>query len=313
MTWDVGRVLHASVGALFALQLAAAAAAVGLLGRMAPPVQRIAADNVASLHHVEEMALALASGESSQAARFEAALAAARANVTEEPERVPLEILDRERGSALAGDPVARARVLDALGRLGAANREAIGHREVEAGRLGTAGAWTVVGLALLGAIVAAVVLRRIERQVLAPLRRLGEVASGVLRGETHRRCHSASGVAEIRESMRVLNELLDEREATREAGREGRSDRALLLGLLDAQPRATAVVDGGGRLLAASRSWLALVGGEAGEAVGRALREGAAGAGGGELEAIPIGGDGVRWVSVTGGEGTAATRPSQA
>lgn len=307
MTWDVRRVLYTSIGALFALQLAAAAAAVGLLGRMVPAVQRIAAEDVAGLHHVEEMGLALASGEANGAARFEAALVASRATATQELERELLGVLDRERTGALGGEAVARARVIEALARLGTANRDALGRREAEARRLGTAGAWAVVGLALFGAIVAAAVLRRVERQVLVPLRGLGEVATGVLRGETHRRCHTAIGVVEIREAMRVLNELLDEREATREAGREGKSDRALLLGLLDAQPRATAVVDGGGKLLAASRSWLELVGSEAGEALGRALREGGAGAGPIGLEVVPIGGDGVRWVSATGGAGSLA------
>lgn len=299
MTWDVRRVLYSSIGALFLIQLVAAVSAVGLLARMAPAVERIASENVASLHQVEEMALAFGAGDAGAGGRFEAALAAAGANVTEDAERAPLGALEREWRAGLAGEPVPRARTIEALSALGAANRAALERRYVEAKRLGAAGAWAVVALALAGAIAAALVLRRLERQILTPLRRLGEVAAGIRRGERHRRCHAADGVAEVREAMRVLDELLDEREASADAGQRGKSDRALLLGLLDAQPQAAAVLDGSGELLAANRRMLDLLGSAAGEQLARALREAPGGVSGSELEARPIAGEGCRWVTI--------------
>lgn len=274
MTSDSQRTLLVSIAFLVSVQLVTSISAVVLHARMAPAIERIVEENVQSVQAVEEMALALATADAGAEARFHEALRRARDNVTEPTEQAPLGVLERDTSAAFAADPQARARVLSALATLGAINREAMDRQDQEAKRLGVAGAWASVLLALLGMVSGVLVLRQMDRSLLRPIIELGRVADAVRRGESHRRCHLAAGSAEVERAMSVLNELLDERDRSRERSAQPRSrDPELLRALLDAEPAPVAIVDSTGAILVASRSAMEALAGERGDELAHALR----------------------------------------
>ncbi|HUH03443.1 MAG TPA: hypothetical protein VML75_15710, partial [Kofleriaceae bacterium] len=137
---------------LMAIVVITSLGTVALLGRMAPAIEMIIAENLYSLEAVEEMLGVVAGGRADDATRqrFEVALRRAEGNVTETHERQVLAVVRQHRDGLFAGEPAARAAVVDALRTLGEVNRLAVIRTDEEAQRLGYASAW---GAVFLGAI----------------------------------------------------------------------------------------------------------------------------------------------------------------
>jgi len=132
------------VGLLIALQVLLCFVSIGLLARMGPAVDEVLRENDDSTVAVEQMLSALAHPQPDGAA-FRAALARARANVTDPAEAPLLDEIEARAGGALAGDGAAREAVIRRLAELSAVNR---GLMEGAAGRArvrGRAGAWVAV------------------------------------------------------------------------------------------------------------------------------------------------------------------------
>lgn len=211
------RHLLLTLGVLVSLNMLVAFAAIGLFGRMGPAIARIMKENDRTIEAAEEMlfVLAEAGGRGVNAAarqRFERAMALARANVTEKRELPVLERMAQGSAAALGGDPQGTRQLLADLRQLMSVNRGAMGAADLEAQRLGRSGAWGAVFLGVFSFVIALVVLRRFERQLVAPLVELHDVLLAAHGGDAHRRCRQFSGPQELQRVLALVNEVLDAR-----------------------------------------------------------------------------------------------------
>lgn len=264
--------LRIASGVLLTLHLTAGVAAIAVLGRMRPAIERVIDENVSSLEAVEQMLVVLTEAHGSDisgspaADRFMAAFARASSRITDERERPLIAGIGDDAEVALGGDLASIVRVSERLVALGEVNREHLRVADVEVQRLGNAGAWAVVFLAVLTLLGGIVAVRRFDRLALRPLEELLEVLVAADAGHTLRRCGPANGASsEIGAAMAALNHLLDVRGQGRPTAAPRADDtlRAALLALLDQRTSPTAVVDRRGVVMAASRSALAVLASE--------------------------------------------------
>jgi len=313
------RDLLLSVGALVAFNLLVALSTVSLLSRMSPAIEQILQANVVSIQATEEMLRLLAMGGSEplgevQREQFGAALQRAQNNITE-PDELEVVTRIRERHeAALAGDVAARQVVIVALGDLVAINRDAMIAEDRRAQRMGTAGAWSAVFIAVLGFLVSLIVIRRLRRSIVEPLAELYATLEAARKGDRFRRCTGLATPPEIKRIFHAVNEMLDEQERKRGGG--NMSARRALEHLLEEQRQPAFVVDGGGQLVAANRRGLEQLESEQGEALRQQLARVPVDPDGdrGELDSVQLG-DGEGWycelahrrgaIDVAAGEGS--------
>lgn len=201
---------------LAALNLLLAFGVIGLFTRMGPAIERILNENMASIEAAEQMLAVFAAhpGELPAEARTRVnkALEAARANVTEAEERPVLDRLERNIGAALDGEAEARQVVLADLGALIDINREAMTVVDLEARRLGSAGAWAAVFIGALSFGFSLLVVSLLRRRLLEPLLEIHETLRAAQRGDRFRRCRGFDAAVELKQAGQALNVLLDER-----------------------------------------------------------------------------------------------------
>lgn len=229
--------------------------AVGLLGRMAPAVTEILADNEYTIEAVETMLVELGSSAPEARARFEQALAAANENVTEDDEPEQLEHIARRHAAAFDGDPVAREEVTTALLALSRINRRAMGRAASRASDLGRTGAWAAAVLGLLSLAAAIAVARRLERRVVEPTETLEAALAAIQGGDRYRRC-PRRGPDELVALGRGIEALRRPPESSSEEEADPPPDpRRLLLAVLDTFPEAAIVVDAEGSVRHANQA----------------------------------------------------------
>ncbi|MCB9523832.1 MAG: hypothetical protein H6702_10775 [Myxococcales bacterium] len=247
------------LGGLVLLQVALAVLAIALLGRMGPAVARILDENVRSEAAVEAMLGVLARPAPADAAGFRAALADARANVTEAGERPLLDTVTRHADGALAGDPGARRAAVEALQALGTLNRDSMARADAEAQRLALGGAWGAAILGTLALGLAILFARRLTARLERPLATLLHALSAHQAGHHTVRCPPTPGPAELQAVGRHINRLLDAAKAPAARGAERRPDLHRALGwLLDRQGGACLLEGADGERLAMSAAALA-------------------------------------------------------
>lgn len=253
--------------------------AVALFDRMSPAIERILAENVVTLEATEQMLTALADPalEPEQAREmFEAGLKLAEDNVTEPAEEPLLTSIRGLAPRAFERDPDgARARLVDKVVALAQVNRSSMQSEDEEARRLGLAGGWAVVLVAVIILGITMLLTRRLESRVVSPLVNLAAQVERIRGGDVYLRC-TEDGAPELREVTRLLNQLLDGQNQPRPPQRLARADRKLVLYLLDRRPGAWLVTDEEGELLACNREAMLRIereGHPAPEAM-RALRE---------------------------------------
>jgi hypothetical protein len=279
------RDLWLGIGVLVAFLLVVSFGAVGLMTRMSPVIELILRENVVSLAAVEEMlaglALAEAPGDGALTEtdrRFRDAFERARSNVTELEEPPALRAIAEDGEAALGGDPEARRRVAGALVELGRINRAAMMRMDENAKRLGNAGAWAVVFLALCALGLSVAVVGRLRRRVVDPLER---IHAAVTDEHRERRCHVTGGSRELTRIGKEIDRMLDDFERIDRSTRLPACgpERQLLLALLDAREQPSMIVDASGRPVAANRAAQDRLLGDDGPRL-RRLLEGSAGGG---------------------------------
>lgn len=274
--------IRLGVGALLAIQVLTMIAAVALLARMTPAIDQILENNEKSVRAVERMLLALAEppprvGQPDlRGAHFERALAEAEGNITEPEEQPVLERIGEHHEAALAGDPEALAVVRTLLWELGDINRQSMLAANSRAKRLGTAGAWVLVFLGLLGMVFSLALMRRARIKLISPVYELGSVLEACRAGDVHRRFNPSGASLEFQEVAAVVNQLVTEHFSTQAPSRDphAKLDRVALLRLLDAEPDPTLVCEPGGAIVAANEAALDLLSGPVGEEIRDALAD---------------------------------------
>jgi hypothetical protein len=287
---NLRREVIAAFAALIVILLLTSLGAVGLFARMSPAIEKIIQENGYSLEACERMLAVLAEASASsdpvpedlrtRSARFDAALAAARNNVTE-PEETPLiELIESAAPRALSGDAAALSTTVEAVRSLADINRNAMKRVDREARRLGTAGAWSAVFLGLLGFAIALYVVERLLQKIVKPLAELQSVLASAMSGDRTRRCTPGTAAPDIEFVKSSFNTLLDQGvRSDAPAGREilhCRAARTVLVHLLDQIEEARAVVDTSGTVIAANGPAVALLRGSTGERVKERLTKAA-------------------------------------
>lgn len=204
-----------AVGTLVGLNILLSFGAIGLFTRMSPAIEKILEENVASNEAAEEMLSVLieaASGpiEAESRLRFEAALERAMENVTEEEELPVLKRIQEGHVDALSGEAGAIVTIVREVRRLVGINREAMTAADERAQRLGTAGAWAAVFIALGSFVLSAIVIVGLERRVVEPLVELHSVLEGARTGDGYRRCRIVKGPVEVQRVLAAVNAILE-------------------------------------------------------------------------------------------------------
>lgn len=272
--------IRLEVGALLAIQVLTMVAAVALLSRMTPALDQILQDNERSIRAVERMLLALAEPAAApgqldlRRVNFERALTEAAGNITEPEERPAIERIFDHKDAALAGDPAALATLRTELWQLSIINRRSMLDASARAKRLGTAGAWAVVFLGLVGVVCSIALLRRARSKLINPVYEIGAVLEACRAGDIHRRFKPVGASTEFHEIAEVVNLLVSERSAARERDWEpsARLDRVALLRLLDRDSDPSFVCDASGAIAAANEAALDMLGGPAGAELREAI-----------------------------------------
>jgi hypothetical protein len=287
---------RASLAVLAGFQLITAFGAIGLLSRMTPAIAEILSENEYTIEAAHEMLLVLVRrafdpGGPEQEQRFREALARAKNNITEQGESEVLARLESLSLAALEGDPAALDATAEGIRRLVKVNREAMRHAESEARRLGTAGAWAAVILALAAMAASVLVSRWLAGRMLDPLGELFEVTEAARLGDNFRRCHRRGATAEMGRLLESVNLLLDQRNA-REAVSAASNDgsRAVALYLLSERPQPAFVVDRQGAVAMSNAAGLEALSGPQAEDLRRELNAAPSGeALRGRLQVTPV------------------------
>lgn len=203
---------------LVVLNVALAFIATGLFARMGPVISLILTDNVPSMDAASDILTEFAAAPGALSpeslTRAKAALARAEANITEPSEKAPIASIRRLLPPAAAGDPAARAALIEAIHSLNVINRQAMSSVSDNARRLGSAGAWTAVFVGLSSLALGLFIILQLRRRVVLPVLELYEVLRGVRQGDRFRRCRLMEAPIELRETMQSINIVLDERKA---------------------------------------------------------------------------------------------------
>ena len=209
--------LLAMIGALLALNLLMAVAAVGLLSRMSPVTETILQENAYSMRAAEDVLIELARlgdepSEPGDRMRVLKALERASNNITEPEERPAITAIQTQIEAALAGNRDARLQVVKQLEVLLSINRDAMERVDTHAQHLGRSGAWAVVIIGVLFFAMSLAVLGRLQRRFLDPLIELHDTLMAAGHGDPWRRCRKLDAPVELNEVAATINHLLDER-----------------------------------------------------------------------------------------------------
>lgn len=248
---------------LLALQFITAVVGIWLLGRTSPAIEKILAENVVTLEAVQQMQRGLNEARADPEAgrsRFEQAHQRAMDNITEPPEEAVLATIETKAQATFARGKAPGPELSDALAKLAAINRDSMDRAHTEAQAVASAGAWSLVGLALLTVLVSIVFVRRTNDRIVAPVHHLHEVSTAYERGETHRRCEKFGMPDELRFVAETMNRLFDaELRRKRTDRRRARREEGLslspegLTAMLTAIPDALVLLDRDGAPLAST------------------------------------------------------------
>lgn len=279
MRSDAERELTLSIAALGAMFVLTALVAINLLQRMTPALADVLEQNVKSMDAAGSMLASLAAARLPEPEalaarrRFLTSLDEAARSRSEPEEAALIEELRAVEAAAFRGEPLALQRALGALDALGRVNRAAAQRANAEAKRLGTAGAWVIALLGVLGFGANLLLARRLARRLLLPLHELSRVLAAVEQGDALQRCATRGTPARQHELLARLNRLLDTRLVqTGAPGALPEGSGGLLPWLLDSWDGALVLVDAEGRVLSASRAALELLASERGPRLREAM-----------------------------------------
>lgn len=201
---------------LIGLNLLMAFGSIWIFMRMAPAIAVIIEQNERSLLACEEMlaSLALVNADSTTNAalqeRFTQALKRADNNITEAGESAALKSINSHYEDAFVGIQIARERTVTAITLLGEINRQAMVQADQRAQKLGSAGAWGVVFMAVCVFFGGVVFKRSLSRNLIKPLEEIHRVIGAHRAGNLFRRCSENNVPRDVRAVLNGVNELLD-------------------------------------------------------------------------------------------------------
>ncbi len=217
---QAARTIRLGMWLVMGLQLLLAAGAIGILMRMTPALSEIMDHSSITLDSCQEMLAVLAASDPDEEAitgdeRFQAALLRASAAATSTDERQALDAIAAGATGALAGDPQQRQQTITAITNLANASRHSMQQAGTGAQRLGRAGAWGVVFMALITFTVSQIILLGLYRLAVEPVEEIRRVLTAHSHGDTLRRCTTGGQPIAVRSLFNDLNHMLDRSTAT--------------------------------------------------------------------------------------------------
>lgn len=201
---------------LIGLNLLMAMGSIWIFIRMAPAIEVIIERNELSLEACEEMLASIAMVDDDntqndiQYAIFKAAYNRALNNITENEEPAALNSIVMYSDKAFQGNISARQKTINAIMNLGEINRQAMIEADAKARKLGYAGAWGIVFMAIIVFFAGNLFYRSLKKNVLHPLEEIHNVISDFNIGNIMRRCTGVGLPADVMSVFNGINELLD-------------------------------------------------------------------------------------------------------
>ena len=194
---------------------------IAIFTRMSPAIETILKQNEKSLQASEEMLVAVirlqnespdqqSDVNADSKGSFRMAYETAAGNVTEPGEQELLNRISSHGEKAMSGDQNSVYDLVAAIQELSQINRKAMHLADDRARRLGNAGAWGVVFMALSVFTIGLVYLRTVSNQLIAPLNEIYEVVVKS-KDEPFRRCSRQNDSSDIRLLYERINKLLDQ------------------------------------------------------------------------------------------------------
>lgn len=214
---ELRRDLDYALGSLLIGGVALALVTIGLFGRMSPAIERIREDNVVTLtatHTLLSVFVRRVGAELELGDReiVERALTEMRDNLTVEGEGRLVDAVTDAVLAAQSGDRQAFVQLVAAVDTLTTANSKAMIEADLEAQRLGTAGAWTASLGGLLLVLIGVYARARLRRRLIAPVEEVARVLEARADGDGLARCRAMEGAVELERTLSAVNKLLDAR-----------------------------------------------------------------------------------------------------
>jgi len=255
---EVRRDIGYAIGSLLLAGLAVALITIGLFSRMTPAIERIRKDNVVTLDAARELleVFVESAGEPLDLPRRERAektLERMRQNLTVDDEGTLVLAVTDAVSRAIEGDRPELARLVVAVEALSAANTKAMVEADIEAQRLGEAGAWTasIGGIAIV--LLWLFARTRLERRVIRPVLEASRVLDANRQGDKLARCRALAGTVELERTLRLVNKLLDRssREEKKPPDERERQHAVALVAMLEMRTGPWAVLSADGLVAA--------------------------------------------------------------
>jgi len=275
---DVRRDLVISMGVMIALPLLLASNSVLLSTRMGPAIDRVISDNAESMRAAAEVVEVVAEAQAGPLTddskqRLNEAFERLEANITEEEEHARIAAMKAAHIGALQGNPAAvRDEVKGALALIDI-NIEAMHRHNEEAQRLGSANAWAAVFAGLVAFIISRFIAARLRRRIVEPVSDLWSVLRQNRSGEGFARCRQFETSVEVRDVLKSVNELLDQRACSASTPGYVETERIALLALLESNASPTGLVSKAGEILAGNKLFMEHLASEKGAIVRMLLR----------------------------------------
>lgn len=196
---------------LIGLNLLMAMGAIWAFMRMAPAIEIIIERNEESLQACEEMlaSLALLNNKNSKQT-FMIALKRTENNITEPEEPAAIKAIQKSAIEVFQGNIDAKEETVNAILELTEINRQAMIDADLNAKKLGYAGAWCIVFMAIIIFYAGRLFYRTIRKNALIPLEEIYNVIQTQQQSGNLRRCTGIDPPQEVLFIFNGINEIID-------------------------------------------------------------------------------------------------------
>lgn len=196
---------------LIGLNLLMAIGSIWIFMRMTPAIEEIIERNERSLQACEKMLISLAFfDKKSSEQNFMIALKDSENNITEPEEPAAIKAILKRKQEAFLGNMEAKEETINAILNLSEINRQAMIKADFKAKKLGYAGAWSIVFMAIIIFFAGRLFYRNIRRNALLPLEEIYNVIYAQQQSSNLRRCTSTDSPQEILFIYNGINEIID-------------------------------------------------------------------------------------------------------
>ena len=213
---DFERKYFGGARVLTGLLVLVAATSVVLLERLASSARDVVQSNAHSIKASEEMLVLMAGIEPFNSPRFaqgfSSALLDARQHISHPGEADLIETISLNFELLVAGDESGQSRrnIVDSVMALSNINRQAVIQADEQVSFFSIAGGWAIVGMTLIGVYVGRKMASTVKTTAVEPMIEMCRVLNDWDAGNYMRRAQANKATGDFRNSLEILNRLLD-------------------------------------------------------------------------------------------------------